>query len=177
MKKPIAVPVVRAVLLTALLASLGAHAANSDTATATAKVLVPIAVAKTADMNFGNVVEGNGVVTLNTDGSRVAAGSTPLVVFGSSPTAAAFHVTGDTSQTFAITYPSLPTTLAGPSASTMAFTICSAATAAATCTGTVTTGTLSSGAADIYLGGTVTVGASQTTGTYTGTITVSVDYN
>jgi len=36
---------------------------------------------------------------------------------------------------------------------------------------------LSSGAADIYLGGTVTVGASQTTGTYTGTITVSVDYN
>jgi hypothetical protein len=159
------------------LACASAQAANSDTATATAVVLTPIAIAKTADMNFGNVVAGNGVVTLNTDGSRAAGGSTPLVVFGSSPTAAAFHVTGDGNQTFAISYPSLPTTLAGPSSSTMAFTICTAATAAASCSGTVTTGTLASGATDIYVGGTITVGASQTVGTYTGTVTVSVDYN
>jgi hypothetical protein len=181
MMKPIAAVARHAGLMALLLAGAGAQAA-SDSATATAVVLIPIAITKTADMNFGNMVEGNGTITLNTDGSRSKSGTSPLVAAGSSPTAAAFHVTGDSSQTFAISYPSAPTTLAGPSSSTMAFTYCSEVTAtnaasSATCPTAATTGTLSSGSAYIFVGGTVTATTGQTTGTYTGTLTVSVDYN
>ena len=182
MMKPIAVPV-RAGLLLALLASVGvgAHAANNDSATATAVVLIPIAVSKTTDMNFGNVVEGNGTVTLNTDGSRSISGGTPLVAFGSSPTAALFHVTGDTSQTFAITYPGTSTQLIN-GANNMAFTYCAEVKATATpsatsCPAAPSTGALTSGNAYVYVGGTVVVGAGQVPGTYAGTVVVSVDYN
>lgn len=50
----------------------------ADNASATAVVLQPIAVTKSADLVFGNVVAGNGVVTLATDGTRSKSGTTAL---------------------------------------------------------------------------------------------------
>jgi hypothetical protein len=40
-----------------------------------------------------------------------------------------------------------------------------------------TTGTLTAGAQTLTVGGTLSVGASQATGAYTGTYTVTVQYN
>jgi len=41
----------------------------------------------------------------------------------------------------------------------------------------VTTGTLTAGAQTIYVGGVLTVAANQPAGTYTGTVSATVEYN
>lgn len=93
----------KAGLLVTLLASAGAQAA-SDTATATAIVLTPMTIAKNVDLSFGNVVQGNGTVTLATDGSRaLSGGNTAPLVTGGSPAAAKFTVGGTASQIYGIT--------------------------------------------------------------------------
>ena len=74
------------------------QAADNATATATAVVLQPIAVTKSADLVFGNVVAGNGDVTVATDGARTKTGTTVLPS-GVSAAAARFDVTGTGSNT------------------------------------------------------------------------------
>ena len=60
---------------------------------------------------------------------------------------------------------------------TMAFAPCSALTNANSCSGIVSAGALTAGAQSIYAGGALTVGATQLTGVYSGTIAVQVEYN
>lgn len=158
-----------------------AQAADNATATATAVVLQPIAVAKGADLVFGNVVEGNGDVTLATDGTRTKTGTTGLPT-GVAGAAARFDVTGTGNNTFAIDYTGSDNTLSDGT-NTMAVDWITEVTATAVPTGKTdpssdaTAGTLASGAAYIYVGGKLTVGAGQVAGTYTGTIKVTVAYN
>lgn len=158
-------------------------AANSDTATVTATILTPIAVAKATDMNFGYILPNTtGTVTLATDGARTASG--PSLVAGITPTAAKFNVTGDGTATFSIAYTGSDTVLTS-GANTMAIdfiteAISGAAGAATgkTATGTdATTGTLDGGAAVIYAGGQLSVDAAQVAGVYTGNLVVTVAYN
>lgn len=159
-----------------------AQALDNATATATAVVLQPIAVAKNADLVFGNVVAGNGDVTVATDGARTKTGSTALPT-GVTPNAARFDVTGSGNNTFSIDYTGSDTALTDASLNTMAVDWITEAVATASPTGKTnaatdaTTGTLSSGAAYIYVGGVLTVGAAQPAGSYTGTIKVTVAYN
>jgi hypothetical protein len=166
------------VSLTAALASGGSQAATA-TANASANVLIPMTAAKVTDLNFGKIVEGNGTVTLNTSGARTKSGATAIPT-DATASAAEFHLTGDTTNSFAITFTN-PATLTGPAASTMATTWFWEVTATASSTGltsgTPATANLTAGAAEIYVGGTVTVGVGQTPGTYTGTLMLSVDYN
>lgn len=161
------------------LSSIGAHAATAS-ATATAVVLQPIAISKTADMTFGNVVAGNGIVTMSTTGVRTAAGSTPLPT-GVTAVPAYFTITGTGNNTFSISTTGSATTLNDSGSDTMAVSWFYEVTATAAGTnqtsGTPATGTLSSGTAYIFVGAAVTVGASQVAGTYTGAFQVSVDYN
>jgi hypothetical protein len=167
-------------------ASGSARAADNATASATALVIAPIAVSKSTDMVFGNVLAGNGVVTLSTSGGRTQSGSTALSTSGSTATAARFDVTGSGSNTFSIDYTGSDTVLTSTtdSGDTMAvdwIVEAVAGTGAATGktdeTTDATSGTLSSGNARIYAGGQLTVGASQDTGTYTGSLKVTVAYN
>lgn len=174
------------VVAASLLAATGyssSQAANTATASATAVVLVPIAVTKTTDLSFGRLVAGNGTVVVNTAGARTKTGSTVLPTGGAAATAALFSVTGDTTNTFSISYTGSTAVLTdGTPADDMNVTWIAEAVATASPTGKTAltqdaTGTLASGAAFIYVGGSLDVGAAQPAGTYTGTIQVTVDYN
>lgn len=159
-----------------------AQAADNATASATAVVLQPIAVTKAADLVFGNVVAGNGDVTVATDGTRTKSGGTALPT-GVAGVAARFDVTGSGNNTFSIDYTGSDTVLTDGSSNTMAVDWITEALASASPTGKTdetsdaATGTLSSGAAYIYVGGKLTVGGAQPAGTYTGVVKVTVAYN
>ncbi|MBV8603125.1 MAG: DUF4402 domain-containing protein [Pelomonas sp.] len=166
-------------VLLALACASGAHAATAS-ATATAVVLQPMTISKTADMTFGNLVAGNGTVTMSTTGVRSASGSTPLPN-GVTPAPAYFTIAGSANNTFSISTTGSSTTLADSGTDTMPvawfWEVTSTAAGTNQTSGTPATGTLSSGAAYIFVGAAVTVGATQAAATYTGTFQVSVDYN
>ncbi len=155
--------------------------AATATATATANVLIPISVAVGTNLNFGNVVAGNGTVTLSTSSVRTQAGGT-IAALPSGVTAAAarFDITGDTTNSFSISF-SNSSVLTDSSSNTMAATwfweVAATATPTAQTSGVPATGTLTGGAAYIYVGGTLAVGSSQVPGTYTGSLALTVDYN
>ncbi|MEO6280633.1 DUF4402 domain-containing protein [Roseateles sp.] len=169
-----------------LLAALGglriAQAADNATASATAVVLQPIAVSKAADLVFGNVVAGNGDVTVATDNARTKSGTTVLPTGGSAAAAARFDVTGTGANTFSIDYTGSDSVLTSGS-DTMAIDWITEAVATTSPTGKTdastdaATGTLASGAAYIYVGAKLTVGSSQAAGTYSGNVKVTVAYN
>lgn len=166
-------------------AAVIAQAATSGSTSATASVITPLTIGKVADLNFGRFAPGGaaGTVTVSTSGSRTASGAI-LSTIGSTPTAAKFDVGGDNNATFTINYSATTITLsdATPAPNTKTMTLNLASEAAATATnktsGTATSGTLSaSGAQSIFVGGTLDVGATQAAGTYTGSFTVTVQYN
>jgi hypothetical protein len=161
-----------------------AFAANpdSDTATATANVVVPISITKTSDLDFGRFAAGTagGTVRVDNSGARLAAtGGVILTAAGSTPTAAVFDVTGDNNATYSIDAATgTDTALDDGNSHTMALALTGNLTGAANTAAIPATGTLDgTGAQSIHIGGTLTVGATQAPGTYTGTITVTVDYN
>jgi uncharacterized protein DUF4402 len=87
---------------------------------------------------------------------------------GAAVTAAAFTVSGQGSATYAITLPASATVTSGANTMTVnGFTSNPAGT-----------GTLSgAGSQNLLVGATLNVGASQATGTYSGTFDVTVTYN
>ena len=173
---------IKNISLTTLALSAAIFAANSQaadaSATATAEVITPIAVANAANLSFGKFARGaGGSVTISTSGARTASG-TILSAVGSSPTAARFDVTGDGVSSYSIAWVGTSTVLTHTNTvDTMAFAPCSALTSANSCSGNVSAGALTAGAQSIYAGGALTVGASQLTGAYSGTIAVQVEYN
>lgn len=152
-----------------------ASAQVSATATSTATIVAPLAIAKTVDMNFGNVAVGAslGTVVLSPAAGRTTTGGVTLSA--STPgtvTAAAFNVTGEGAYTYAITLPSSAVTLTrNAGTETM--------TATAFTSTPSGTGALTAGAQTLNVGATLNVAASQVAGTYvSGTaFTVSVVYN
>lgn len=158
----------------------GAMAATAS-APASAVVIAPIAVSKAANLSFGNFAPGSGgTVTVNTDGTRTGSGVILSAVNGTALGAAKFDVTGTGAATYSVAYTGSSVSLASTETpeDTMVYAMCSALTPAATCSGTVSTGTLTSGAQSIYVGGTLTVGATQAVhADYTGTVAVVVEYN
>ncbi|MBE7171974.1 MAG: DUF4402 domain-containing protein [Williamsia sp.] len=168
MKNSIAIAIVMCVF------AKGSFAQVSATATATAEIVTPIAITKTADMNFGNVAVSTtaGTVVLTPAGSRSATGGVTLPATAGTVTAAAFDVTGIADYTFSITLPSADLVLTRNSGTeTM---IVNTFTSTPT-----TTGTLTSGAQTVNVGATLNVAGSQAAGTYvSGTpFTVTVNYD
>lgn len=164
----------------AVLGVLGASNsfAADATTTSTATVIEPIAITKSVDLVFGKFAPGaGGTVTVATDGSRTASGPI-LSTSGSSPTAAKFDITGDNDATYSITWSGVTELTHTDTVTTMALTRISDLTAAGTTSGEVSSGTLSStGTQSVYLGGKLTVGASQLAGDYSGNVTITVEYN
>ena len=162
---------------TGLVSSAYAAAATS---TATSTVITPIGITAPVVLSFGKFAPGaGGSVTISNSGARTGAGVI-LSSTASTQTDARFDVTGEGSSTYAITHSGV-TVLSGPTVATVVQTMALAKTSDLTganvTSGNVATGTLTTGAQSIYVGGTLTVGATQAAGDYTGAVTVTVEYN
>jgi spore coat protein U-like protein len=165
-----------AALALAISAATGAMAATIN-ATSSSTVVTPISITKAADLAFGSFASGSssGTVTISPDGSRtLGGGALGVGTQSGTTTAAQFTVTGQSGFTYSI---SVSGTALTSGSDNMAFTPISALTASAITTGTVSSGTLTGGTQSIYVGGSLTVAANQAPGTYSGTVTATVDYN
>ncbi len=146
--------------------------AADATGNASATVLTPLSIAQTTAMNFGQVAGDQSVATTvvlaNTGGTSSADGA----YTDGAGVAGGFDVWGDTGQTYTITLPADGVvTLTGPGAAMSVDGFSNNLGA----TGTVD-GTTSDGAADFTVGATLTINAGQVAGAYTGTYTVTVNY-
>lgn len=150
-------------------AALGVNAyAASATGNATATVIAPIAIANTADLAFGKFAASTGgTVVMDPAGARTATGAVVLSTVTPGG-AASFDVTGDNNATYAITLPGTASITSGVNTMSVGtFTSTPSAT-----------GTLSAaGAQTVTVGGTLTVASAQVAGAYTGTFSVTVEYN
>jgi hypothetical protein len=168
--------------------SFAQNSANT-TASASGTIYIPLNITKSADLGFGNIVNTNnagGTVTVPVSGSVSYSGVAAFTgAAGSgSPAAASFSVTGNNSNSFAVSISGLPASAANGS-NTMALSAWTASVTGGTITMNDAThsgsgaGQLSSeGAATIKVGATLTVAASQAAGTYTTeNFTVTVNYN
>ena len=139
---------------------------DSDTANVAITLLAPISISSTGDMDFGTVLTTGtaGTVTVTPAGAR---SSVNVDLFGGFPAAASFDVTGASGQTYVITLPSSATLSSGGNTMTVdTFTDDAGASP-----------TLAGGSDTFNVGATLSVGAAQVAGTYSGTFSVTVDYN
>ena len=153
--------------------------AASATATASGTVVAPIAIAATGNLAFGSFAAGvGGTVTVSTSGVRATTGP---VLMGSAPgSAARLHITGLAASTYSISHSgsTVLTNTTGTGNETMALAKFSDLTAGNATSGNATSGTLdASGAQSLYVGGALTVAASQVPGLYVGTVIATVEYN
>ena len=164
-------------LVTAMIAcafTTASFAQASATATATAVIVTPIAITKTADMNFGNVAVSAtaGTVVLTPAGGRTATGGVTLPASAGTVAAASFSVSGTGSYTYSITLPGTNLVLTrNTGTETMNVNAFTSAPSG--------TGALTAGAQTLTVGATLNVAGSQVAGTYvSGTpFTVTVNYN
>lgn len=147
------------------------------TATASATIITPNSIAKTIDLNFGNIVNsGGGSVELKADNTRTPSGSVSLPAFTGTVSAAKFIVTGESGTTYTISMPASVELSNGANKMTVGtFTKTATAGTLGTLTGTLGASTTQ----EIVLGATITVGATQATGVYTNAtdLTLTVNYN
>ena len=136
------------------------------TADVTATLLAPISISSSGDMDFGTMVTTGtaGTVTVTPAGAR---SSTDVDLLGGVPSAASFDVTGEGANTYSITLPSSATLTSGGDTMTIdTFNHDAGGTP-----------TLSGGSDTFNVGATLNVGATQAAGTYSGTFSVTVNYN
>jgi hypothetical protein len=161
-------------ILIALLVVVGfstnAFAGSSATASATATIVNPISIAKTADMNFGNVATDGtvGTVILAAAGTRTKTGGVTLPATVGTVTAATFTVTGVSGYTYAVTLP-VAATVVSSGANNM-----NVDTWTSDAGGTITGGTVT-----LHVGATLNLVATQVAGVYVSAtpFTVTVNYN
>jgi hypothetical protein len=146
-----------------------AYAQASDTQSANINALInnPIVLANTAGLDFGSITPSVASTTVIISPAGAVSGT--AIGLGGAPAAAGFTVAGLANQTYAVTLPADGTIfLTGPGANMAVDTFTDDAT------GTITPG----GGPDAFgVGATLTVGANQTSGAYTGSFDVTVSYN
>jgi len=165
-----------AALALAMTAAAGSAIAAQATATSTSTVVTPISITAPVNLSFGSFAVGgtSGTVTLTPGGARTAAGGVTLA--GGTAGAARFDVAGSASLTYSIAFSGAATLSDGTNS--MNFTRISDTSASAITSGDATNGTLSAGGAQsIFVGGVLAVNANQPAGTYTGSVTATVEYN
>ncbi|MFC5461305.1 DUF4402 domain-containing protein [Massilia niabensis] len=168
--------VFRLAVLALAIAGAGSAIAATTTASATSTIIAPINIAKAVDLAFGSFAASAapGTVTLTPGGTRTVDGG--VAVIAASPSSAAkFDVTGQPGFAYSISVTGTPLTSGGNS---MAFTPVSDLTGSAATSGNATAGLLTAGGTQsIFVGGVLSVGASQAPGDYAGEITALVNYN
>src|SRR5262245_23261294 len=159
------------VLFALVLSAPAGAQSNSATSScnATATIVTGLSLSKTADLNFGSVVPGAsaGTVVITPAGARSATGGASL---GSATgtSAGAFQVTGLAGAAYSITLPAATSIASGGNNMTV-----NTFTSTPNGTGTLNGG----GNQSLSIGATLQVGASQPTGTYSGSFNVTVTYN
>jgi hypothetical protein len=163
------------VVMALALAGTGNAMAEVATATSTGIVVAPITITKMTDLSFGSIAGGStaGTVTLSPDNSRGVSGG--VVKMGGTPAAAKFDVTGQDGAGYTITLGGSTVLTSG--SNTIPFEAVSDLTASNKASGTVGAGVLTGGTQSIFVGGVLTVAANQAAGTYTGSISATVEYN
>ncbi len=138
----------------------------SDVANVTITIAAPISLSNTASLNFGDIgpTGAGGTVTVTPAGVRT---SVNVDLFGGIPSAAGFTTTGETGQVYAITLPSIATLTSGGNTMTLD---------TFTDDGGVSP-TLVGGSDTFNVGGTLNVAASTNDGAYSGSFSVTVNYN
>lgn len=171
--------------LTALLAAglvLGAsgmamaQSSTESTATANATVIAPIAIVKTASLEFGTIVKGTaGTVAIATNSNRTDSGValTPGTQTGT-VRAASFAVTGEGAMTYAITLPADDAVVLTTGDGLDATKQMPLSSFVSNPSGT---GTLTAGAQTLLVGATMTLDGSEIAGAYAATYAVTVAYN
>lgn len=158
-------PRILCMLIVSILAvdTIFAQSTASESATVSATVVAAVGISKNQNLSFGDVARNTSSTIAVTDGA-----------------AAKFTVTGEPNKdiTIALTDPS---TLSDGSntltfSSDAKYNTSDNAGAASALTSGSTISLSASGNLYVYVGGTVTAGASQVTGAYSGTFTVEVDY-
>lgn len=137
----------------------------------TSWALLDITIENTRALSFGSFVAGNGgSVTVDTNGNRNAGGDVVLVP--SSPGAhAQFTISGDPNTTYTIQLPGNDVvSLTGPGMDMFVNDFTSTPTGAG--------GQLGAGGSQVLsVGGTLDVGSGQAPGSYSGSFSVTVNYN
>lgn len=168
----IALTALAAIALLVPAGSAMAQSSASANANATATIITPITLVNNADLRFGEVVASTavGTVVISSAGAKSTTGGV-TALSGLPHGAAQFSVGGGANRTFSITIPTTDVTITKiTSTETM--------TVNAFTSDLGTSSTLSAGgAATLNVGGTLNVGASQVTGSYTGSFSVTVAYN
>ena len=153
---------------------------TSSAVHSSATIIQPIKITSSGELNFGVIASSSvaGTFVLNPDGTAgTATNVTPLsgVTQAEDLKVPNFVVNGEVDYTYAITLPASNITLTsgtGETAKTM--TVGTFKTSKAN---NEVIGTLTSGTDNFKVGATLAVGASQPSGVYTGTFTVTANYN
>lgn len=173
-------------MLTAIAINVNAQTASAS-ANASARIVSAISIGSSRSLDFGSISPGASGGTVKVDATAASARTlfgANLTATAGAVTSATFTVTGDGGATYAITRaPIAATSLVLTSGLNTMNALLVVSTAAGsgveTAAGTISGATGTNGTQDIYVGGTLTVGASQAAGLYTITngITLTVNYN
>lgn len=155
----------------ALIAAFGMSAVAADaapataSATARARVLKQITVTNTSDLDFGTIVAGTAASTVDVTTAGVRTCGAGLTCTGTT-SAANFNITGTVGSVVTISSPATATLSSGANNMTV------------TLNRSASTLTLAAGAVNgaVTVGGALGLAANQADGAYTGTFTVTVDY-
>lgn len=150
------------VLASASMAFAGSGNPASDVGSATATVISPLTVTHVDDLVFGKIVQAAGTATIAASSGASVQLSGLTAPGGQTTKPAKFTVTGDGTSAWTATVSPL-TSLSDGASHTLGF--------------AETTSTLTGSPANVYVGGTLTILATSTPASYTGSITVSASYD
>ena len=164
------------VFTAAILTTVGVFAQGnptaSATATASANIIQPLEIVKTADLAFGNIASGTseGTVVIATDGARTSTGGVTLIEAGNVSNAASFDVNGLADASFTIEVPAsiVIETEGGADQMTVDNFVSSLGADSVLD---------ANGEATLNVGATLNVSAQQAAGLYSGSFDVIVAYN
>ena len=145
-------------------------AQSTASADASARIVEPLQITKTADLKFGNIAAGPsaGQVDMSISDVRTATGGVTLITAGNVSNAAAFDIIGYPDASFTI---SLPASILIASGANDMLVDNFVSSLGATSTLDAT------GASALKVGASLNVAANQAVGLYTGSFDVTVAYN
>jgi len=159
------------ILMTIASVSVNAQNIATDNASASATILEHLTLVKNVDLVFGGIItdtDGGTVVIAATETGTVSYNNLPSQL-SASTSSSKFTASGQSNALFAITLPSTTTITNGTPADDM--TIGSYVSSVG-----LTHVQLTGGVKEFYVGATLTIGAQQPAGLYTGSFPVTVTY-